>query len=31
LRALAVAIVYLAALLVVSWYAFRRSQIVESA
>jgi len=31
LRALVVAIVYLAGLLVVSWYAFRRSQIVESA
>jgi len=31
LRALVVAIVYLGALLVVSWYAFRRSQIVESA
>src|SRR6266487_3019979 len=31
LRALVVAIVYLAVLLVVSWYAFRRSQIVESA
>lgn len=31
LRALLVATVYLTALLVVSWYAFRRSQIVESA
>ena len=30
-RALGVALIYLAVLLIVSWYAFRRSQIVESA